>query len=161
MHLTLSRSEQRNQMTTLTFTLSDGESSVTHVGTLDSAREAAERWAAGDWGDNDSTIWVDVTIRDDNTGKAVDTVTVAIDPDEPPCIQGEEHDWQAPHDLVGGLDENPGVVGHGGGVLISEVCMHCGCGRKTDTWAQRPDTGEQGLVSLTYTKGEYTNAVSA
>lgn len=84
-----------------------------------------------------------------------ESVTVAVDPDEPPCRAGHQHDWQSPHAIVGGSAENPGVRGHGGGVIITEACMVCGCGRRTDTWAANPATGEQGLESVTYCPGEY------
>lgn len=76
--------------------------------------------------------------------------TVAIDPDEPKCKRGHEHEWCAPLEVVGGIPENPGVWGHGGGVLIHEVCRHCGWYRTTDTWATRPDNGAQGLRSVEY-----------
>ncbi len=79
----------------------------------------------------------------------VGEVEVAIDPVEPACPHGE-HDWQAPHALVGGLAENPGVQGHGGGVVVHEACLHCGAQRATDTWATNPRTGEQGYRSLSY-----------
>ena len=76
-------------------------------------------------------------------------VTVTLDPDEPDC-SGDEHEWAAPYKLVGGIRENPGVWGHGGGVIINEVCLSCGCARVTDTWAQDPATGVQGLRSVAY-----------
>jgi hypothetical protein len=57
--------------------------------------------------------------------------------------------------LVGGIEENPGVWGHGGGVVINEACVRCGCGRTTDTWAQDPSTGRQGLESVAYEEGAY------
>jgi hypothetical protein len=76
--------------------------------------------------------------------------TVQLDPEEPDCTDADGHDWQSPHEVVGGLKENPGVRGHGGGVIVTEVCAHCGMYRITDTWGQRPDTGEQGLTVLEY-----------
>lgn len=39
--------------------------------------------------------------------------------------------------------------------------MHCGCERITDTWAQDPDSGEQGLRSVTYKPAEYRDEVAA
>jgi len=78
-----------------------------------------------------------------------ETVTVTLDPDEPDC-SGDEHEWAAPYKLVRGIRENPGVWGHGGGVIINEVCLRCGCARVTDTWAQDPATGVQGLRSVAY-----------
>jgi len=84
--------------------------------------------------------------------------TATIHPDEPACTS-VSHDWQSPHKIVGGIKDNPGVYGHGGGVVITECCMTCGCKRVRDTWAQRPDTGEQGLVSISYAAGEYADRV--
>lgn len=105
------------------------------------------------YSDAEGTIWIDVRVHCEETGEeASDTVT--LEPDEPECTEGE-HDWQSPHELLGGLRENPGVQGHGGGVVIDEACLHCGCRRTTDTWAQRPDTGEQGLTSVEYEEGCY------
>lgn len=133
--------------------LRDGESGTEEridACDLDEARERAEEWARGGDYDVEGTIWVDVAILDPASRERIDSVTVQIDQPEPECARGNEHDWQSPHEIVGGLRENPGVIGHGGGVIITEVCMHCGCARITDTWAQRPDTGEQGLRSVSY-----------
>ena len=110
--------------------------------------------------DDVSTQWVDLYIFElDDDGKIIDDseekATVTADPIEPPCTGSNEHDWQAPHSIVGGIKENPGVWGHGGGVRINEVCLRCRCGKTTDTWDQRPDTGEQGLLSVSYEEDRY------
>lgn len=96
------------------------------------------------------TAWVDVWAVNvlDRCDHAVATMTLG--PAEPDCARGHSHQWESPHEVVGGLVENPGVVGHGGGVIIREVCRHCGAYRVTDTWAQRRDTGEQGLTAIHY-----------
>lgn len=60
------------------------------------------------------------------------TVRIVIHGEEPACSDGE-HDWQRPHEIVGGLEENPGVFGCGGGERISEVCSKCHLGRHTTT----------------------------
>lgn len=73
--------------------------------------------------------------------------------EEPTCPDHDEHDWQSPHEIVGGIKENPGVWGHDGGVIINECCMHCGCKRVTDTAAQRHD-GER-ITEVTYEPGFY------
>lgn len=96
------------------------------------------------------TIWYCPVDEDENEIGDEDCIDIAIDPIEPGCEEWHEHDWYSPHDIVGGLEENPGVFGHGGGVIIVEICRHCGCRRTTDTWAQRPDTGKQGLRSIQY-----------
>ena len=98
---------------------------------------------AGDWvrdwaGDAVETQWIDVQIRRPD-GSRTET-TVVVEPEEPPCDDDAvDHDWR-----------ELGVSGHGGGVLCSERCETCGLRRSTDTWATRPDTGEEGLRSTRY-----------
>lgn len=120
------------------------------------ASEAAREYVdGGDWGELTSTTWIDVYCSPlDADGEPDEDererVTITLEPTEPDCIRGHEHDWQSPISVVGGIESNPGVQGHGGGVTILEVCRHCGRYRETDTWAQRRDTGEQGLRSVEY-----------
>lgn len=78
-----------------------------------------------------------------------ESITIDVDPDAPECSESE-HDWQSPFSVLGGCEENPGVWGHGGSVIIRSVCAHCGVYRVTDGWAQNRETGEQGLESVTY-----------
>ena len=101
------------------------------------------------YSDAEGTIWIDVNVRNTVTGEE-EHGTVTLEPDAPDCEDGQDHDWRAPYSVVGGCRENPGVHGHGGGVIIKEACVHCGCYRITDTWAQDPSTGEQGLTSTAY-----------
>lgn len=49
---------------------------------------------------------------------------------EPPECSQDEHEWA-----------NQSVVGHGGGVIITETCHHCGTVRVTDTWHQDSQSG--------------------
>lgn len=116
----------------------------------DSAEEGAREYVAGgDWrAEGDGTTWVTVTVTDEDGDDS--SYTITVDPDEPPCVDGEAHDWQSPLEVVGGIDENPGVWGHGGGVIMTEVCRHCGRYQVIDTWAQNPEGGEQGLTSTVY-----------
>lgn len=120
----------------------------------DTAQEAAQEYVdGGDWGDGTSTIWIDVscTPLDENGEKVTDEakwVTITLEPDEPKCSDGKGHDWTSEGE--GGLEENPGVFGNGGGVLIYQHCRNCGLRKIIDTWAQRTDTGEQGLRSVEY-----------
>ncbi len=122
----------------------------------------------GDWNVDSKTIWVTVYVidadaRDAYLNEASDdepersSHKIEIAPAEPACQDGG-HDWRSPS-FLHGLKENPGVVGHGGGVLVTECCMHCGCARITDTWAHDPSTGEQGLESVEYLPGEYADEV--
>lgn len=92
---------------------------------------------------------------DDSAGR-----TFKLEPPEPDCPDHDEHDWQSPHAIVGGIAENPGVHGSGGGVVISECCMHCGCRRTTDTWATDPTNGTQGHTTICYSPGFYSDELS-
>lgn len=86
---------------------------------------------------------------------------VAVEAPVPACAGDGGHDWQSPHEIVGGIRENPGVWGSGGGVKMTRVCMRCGCGKHTDTWAQDPVDGEQGLTSVRYEAGEFADELQA
>ncbi len=131
-----------------TFLCTDGNGQVRIE--ADSAREAAQEWVdTGDWGECSKTWWIDVNVTDEKSGES-ERITITVEPDEPECVDGHDHDWQNPIEVVGGIRDNPGVYGHGGGVKITAVCAHCRKYRVTDTWAQRPDTGEQGLESIEY-----------
>lgn len=132
--------------------LSDGEGDWTITSrpstlrrdVIDSVRES-------DWGED---AWrIHVAARCSVTG-AIESYTVTLSPTVPACEDGHEHDWRSPYDLLGGLRENPGVVGHGAGVLSREVCAHCGVYQVTDTWAQDLATGEQGLHRVTYEEAD-------
>lgn len=124
---------------------------------LDLARDAVD---ASNYDDASGTLWIGVSVTCPLTGET-DSATAECEPDAPPCEDGREHDFQAPYAIVGGLKENPGVWGHGGGIVMTRVCMHCGCARVTDTWAQDPSTGEQGLTSVAYDRGRYADEVAA
>lgn len=119
----------------------------------DSAQDAAQEYVdGGSWGTDDETQYIDVYVQEiDAAGEEVgdrECITITIDPTEPDCDDGCDHDWQSPHDVLGGLQENPGVWGHGGGVIIREVCAHCGVYRITDTWANHG--AQQGFKSIRY-----------
>jgi hypothetical protein len=145
----------------------DGNAELMYPDTT--AEDAANEYIeSGDWGDRDETQWIKVYTwieGIDAKGEIVrindESYLITLDPIEPDCDGDQEHDWQSPYEIVGGIKENPGVWGHGGGVTITEVCIHCGCERFTDTWAQNPETGEQGLTSVAYTEGKYADEVSA
>lgn len=132
--------------------------------TADHGREAAEAYvAASDW---EPGGWVTVRAwrvgieRDPDTGEVSETREdeeahkIALPEPAPECERGHEHDWCSPHEILGGLAENPGVWAKGGGVVIREVCRHCGAYRVTDTWAQDMSDGKQGLTSVTYEEAD-------
>lgn len=77
-------------------------------------------------------------------------IRITKEPEELPCTCDTGHEWCTPYEVLGGIKENPGCWGHGGGVRYREVCRHCGSYMTVDTWAQDPETGEQGLKSVSY-----------
>ncbi len=133
------------------FELTDGVSCHSiEAATTDAAEAEARRWiAAGDYLHPESprTTWVDCRITElDADGAPAEggqswTITVQIDPPAPPCTSADGHDWFWPDDLR---------RGHGGGVIDRGYCGRCGAYQIVDTWAQRPDTGEQGQTSVRY-----------
>ena len=139
-----------------------------HVFVAEDADEAvrlAGKWVAeGDYEfePGDGSIWVGCHLYAEWQGgdDRIASPRVQIDPPEPDCDSGEDHDWQSPHEIVGGIKDNPGVWGNGGGIVSTEVCMLCGCGRTTDTWAQDPGTGSQGLTSVSYEAGKYADEIA-
>ena len=62
------------------------------------------------------------------------TAQFTVGATEPECTHPDGHEWHRPHEIVGGLEENPGVFGKGGGVISRDVCRHCGLICETDTW---------------------------
>lgn len=131
------------------YTFSGGGGTETYVLSPSEVAEDWQDWMAdGDWGDRTKTSWVHGHATDEFEERT--RYIYAIEPDEPDCIEGEDHDWHAPYSVLGGLRENPGVWGHGGGVRATEVCAHCGTYQTTDSWAQDPETGEQGSRSTEY-----------
>lgn len=128
-----------------TYTLRDKESGteVTVRARDDAAAiRAAHRWAReGDYR-SERTVWVDTLVIRHRRGgqrEAIDTVTTEIQPEAPKCSAPSGHEWR-----------EVSVRGHGGGVAIACECTTCGLSMRVDTWAQRPDTGEQGLESISY-----------
>ena len=114
---------------------------------------AQEYVSGGNWDDITRTVWfmICVTVLDAD-GAPVgegEWLDVSLDPPEPPCAEGHGHEWESPFSVLGGVRENPGVQGHGGGVVITTVCRHCGKYQVVDTWAQ-DDSGRQGLTETSY-----------
>lgn len=132
----------------------EGYTTLSACSMQDALAEAESNVDRANYSDAEGTIWIDVYVCCEDTGEQSETSTITLDADEPECSESE-HDWQSPYDLLGGLKENPGVWGNGGGVVIKEVCMHCGCMRVTNTWAQRPDNGQQGLRSVSHEPGAF------
>lgn len=118
-----------------TYTCTDGNASIEII--ADTDREAAEDYVdGGTWGDSTATRWVIVHVTDPAGERTRHRIT--LDPPEPPCA-ADAHDWRTTD-----------VIGHDGGVIVTEACAHCGRRMVTDTWATCPETGEQGFVSVSY-----------
>ena len=120
----------------------------------DAAIACAEEWLrTGDYWDQGKTIFLRAEVlklnEDDCYFETLGPVYMELQP-KPPACKAEEHEWLSPYSLVGGLKENPGVWGSGGGVLSKEVCRHCGMYQLTDTWATNPCDGTQGHTSIEY-----------
>lgn len=122
---------------------------------------------SGDYDVTSTTCWVTIaTYRKgvDADGRIEqverEEQTITIEPELPDCIDSESHQWESPYSILGGLKDNPGVFGNGGGVICNEVCMLCGCKKTTDTWAQNPSNGERGLTSVSYEEGECSDEVN-
>lgn len=114
-----------------TFKLSDYSfSERVEAANMAEALEIAEsNWKDGSW-HRKALILVKVSELDgegEKTG-AVDwgEVEVGEDPEAPECTEGE-HEWQSPHQCVGGIDSNPGVWSSGGTTITSTTCC-CKCG---------------------------------
>jgi len=120
-------------------TESSGASTAFEALSWKEAKKKAREWIIeGDYPDLDETTWIDgLILRED--GEQI-TITVRIDPTEPPCTPGSNHDW--------GREQ---VSGHGGGIISTRECRICGLEETVDTWATRPDTGEEGFRSVGYT----------
>jgi len=96
---------------------------------------------------DDRDTWEHLVVDEDG-----DEIKVEIQPKPPKCERDYDewpnHDWQSPQEVVGGLDENPGVYGSNGGVKVTEVCSHCGKYKITDTGAT--DHTGQTFTSIRY-----------
>lgn len=145
------------------FTLrTEGADTQIEAETMEAARGRAREWIdEGDYDASGGTVYVDVhVIPHDQDGDedrdSAERVTVAIHQPEPRCVGDDGHDWQSPYELVGGSQENPGIWAKNGmGVVTNEACMRCGCRRRTDTGAERHDTGERPFTEVTYAPGHY------
>lgn len=129
----------------------DGAEEEFTAESLEAARDYADHWLCEGWNECEGPFWIDgwLTWVDEDGGDCEEKITVQVDPPEPRCV-ADAHDWRGEYDVVGGLKENPGVFGNEGGVEILRVCIHCNILRVVNTWAQRPDTGQQGFTTTIY-----------
>ena len=123
----------------------DGQPSK-HRSVFYAVREVMINWPKP--GPERGTYWVDVDRIED--GKVVESQKAPVHPDIPKCSHPAGHAWARPCQVVGGLEENPGVHGHGGGMIVTSVCARCGIYRILDTWATDRLDGTEGLVAIKY-----------
>ena len=109
-----------------------GASEIIEADSLNDALDQARDWAAdGSYQERVMvTVWATPLDRKGNriSCEAVsEEVEAGPEPEEPECAEGEEHDWCSPHEVVGGIKENPGVWSLGGtSMSFLTVCRHCG-----------------------------------
>lgn len=152
--------DQRTLSPQRKFLISDGNGEDTILADdLADAIDQAEDWLSeGDWEPGSSWVArasvteIDADDGDGESGEA----EVTIEAEEPDCT-ADEHDWQSPREIVGGIEENPGVMGHGAGVVTAECCMHCGCGKRTNT-AATDHTGQR-FIEVSYEPEQYAAAI--
>ena len=129
------------------YKLSDDQySEIIEAESMDAAREHAEEsWQDGSW-DTKCLIHVRVAELDadgDETGE-VEWVDVECgdDPEPPECTE-DAHEWCSPHEVVGGLDSNPGVWSQGGTTIVTRVvCRHCGCYKREVSYGSQRNPGQ-------------------
>lgn len=128
----------------------DTETHPTVEAALASARDGVDagNYPTDDDDDTRRTLRITIRVTCDETGES-EAETVTCEPEAPEC-DAAAHDWRAPHSVVGGLRETPGVVGHGGGIIATTVCAWCGWYRRYDSSAQDLETGEHGHEETEY-----------
>lgn len=143
-----------------TFLIGDGQVDETILANdMEEAKSLAADWIReGSW---DCKCEIDVQVAEIDADKEVVdrewiTVEVGEDPPEPECY-ADEHDWQTPWRLLGGLRENPGVWSKGGTTMVyRSVCKNCGCYRtETDYGCQR--NPGQPTRSVEYDKADFAS----
>ena len=105
--------------------IEDGQYYGTFIGTRDEAEAEAEANVDRDCYTEyaSSTMWIDWEVRCDLTGES-ESGTVTLEPIEPECVDGHTHEW------TDGGDEFGGARGHGGGIIVSEICRRISASRR-------------------------------
>ena len=110
-------------------------------------RTAAEIMAEGYDADD---VEAAMSGEDDEIALAeLDVIGITIQPEEPDCQKSPHHRIHPQHKWIQGQ-----AYAHGGGVQYTSTCKRCGIQRHTDTWAQDPSTGSQGLRSTAYSEAD-------
>lgn len=109
-------------------------------------REALDAYMdSSDFGDPvPFTRWANVSIGPAHEGyDGLCRVRREIPATEPECTHDDGHEYDDGHDQC-----------HGAGIISTATCRQCGLKRTTNTDAQDPKNGEQGLTSVRYETGE-------
>lgn len=107
---------------------------------------ATDTWQAGSF-DVKCLIDVRVAALDDEGEETGEVEFVAVecgeDEPEPCCVDEAGHDWQSPHEVVGGSDSNPGVWSVGGTAIeVKHCCSRCGRYRRETAYGSQRNPGQ-------------------
>jgi hypothetical protein len=127
-----------------------GASEIIEAENMAEALETAREWASGgDYTDRCMVrVYVDELDEDGNETGESESAEVMAGPEPKPeptdCgDEDEDHDWQSPHELLGGCRENPGVWSLTGTAMSFDyVCGRCGIYKSVRTAGFQRNPGE-------------------
>lgn len=136
--------------TTAVWVADDGNAEV-EFPEAESASEAAQLYVGGGgWGNDDDSFaivvytWMRNYVGDEYVDEEDrESHLVVVHPDEPECpaTTDGKHRWGSPHELVGGIESNPGLwAGNGCSIVSVDVCLCCGLGRRSGSASQGVET---------------------
>lgn len=127
-----------------------GASEVIEAASIEEALEKAQEWASE--GSYDERVMVRVWAHEldedgEPTGESLSGEVEAGPEPKPEATdcgtEDDDHDWDSPLELVGGLRENPGVFSTGGTSFRYEyVCSKCGMYKTVRTAGAQKNPGE-------------------
>jgi hypothetical protein len=120
----------------------------------DALEEARDNVDRDNYSAPDRTLYIVVRAHCAETDE--DEIDVVVLQPEAPSCESDTHQWWDAGEVFGGESTH----GHGAGVICHEVCLQCGVARITDTWATRPDTGEQGCREVRYDADLYADEIA-
>lgn len=140
-------SNREKKMTKYVMREDSGASEIIEAESIEEALQEALEWASD--GSYQERVIVSVRVIElDANGEQTDNqlsgdVEAGPEPKAPNCADGQEHDWQSPHEIVGGIKDNPGVWSAGGTrTTYRDVCAHCGQYRVTRRTGSQRNPGE-------------------
>jgi hypothetical protein len=99
--------------------------------------------------ETNETVFVELSVSCSKTGESGST-SIAFHPAEPTCLSGRRHSWTV-RDETDPFDQTPGgMMETREGVLVTEVCCHCGCYKVTDAFEKRADHLHARATTLSY-----------